>query len=106
MIVAIHCNQDGVKISRFSTGGETVLHDPNLALRLAALEVWRLAGGEMSGHLEIDARFDKIEKRLDDLEFKPEYSRMQPVGSQSHTSRPQEGVAVLPFKVKRREHIE
>jgi hypothetical protein len=87
-----------------------VLHDPNLALRLAALEVWRLAGGEMSGHLEIDARIGKIEERLDTLEYKPkpEPPPMQPVGSQSHTSRPQEGLAVLSTtsKVNRREYRE
>jgi hypothetical protein len=85
-----------------------VLHDPNLALRLAALEVWRLAGGEMSGHLEIDARISRLEERLNTLEFKPkpEPPPMQPVGSQSHTSRPQEGVAVLPTTVKRREYRE
>lgn len=112
MIVAIHCNQDGVRVSRFSLGGETVLHDPNPELRLLAAQVWQRAGGDISGHIAIEDRLNELIQRVAKLEASLGRSADTPVtpsvGSTSHTSRPVEGIAVLPFTapIKRREYHE
>jgi hypothetical protein len=107
VIVAIHCNEDGVRISRFTVGGETVLHDPNHELRRLAVQVWQAAGGEMNSHIAIDTRLNEVIARVARLELELHTLRAslveppKPVGaSQSHTSRPQEGVAILPFTTK------